>query len=172
MDAPSPVDPARARAAGAHERLPGFIYGTLVVLTMIVVGAKAYPDEPGVVAALVVVTAAVLWLAHVYAHGVALSVSEEKRLSLADVRHLARREGSIVQASLPPVAPLLLAAAGVISTQVAIWTAIAVGLVVLGVLGVRFARIRGFGTLRTCAAVAANLAFGVLVVVLKLLLAH
>jgi hypothetical protein len=43
---------------------------------------------------------------------------------------------------------------------------------VLGVLGVRFARIRGFGTLRTCAAVAANLAFGVLVVALKLLLAH
>jgi len=172
MDAPPPVDHARARAAGAHERLPGFIYGTLVVLTMIVVGAKAYPDEPGVVAALVVVTAAVLWLAHVYAHGVALSVSEEKRLSLADVRHLARREGSIVQAALPPVAPLLLAAAGVISTQVALWAAIAVGLVVLGVLGVRFARIRGFGTLRTCAAVAANLAFGVLVVVLKLLLAH
>ena len=90
MDAPSPADPARARAAGAHERLPGFIYGTLVVLTMIVVGAKAYPDEPGVVAALVVVTAAVLWLAHVYAHGVALSVSEKKRLSLADMRHLAR----------------------------------------------------------------------------------
>src|SRR4029078_7316315 len=97
MDAPPPVDHARDRAAGAHERLPGFIYGTLVVLTMIVVGAKAYPDEPGVVAALVVVTAAVLRLAHADAPGVALSVSEKKRLSLADMRHLARREGSIVQ---------------------------------------------------------------------------
>lgn len=171
MAAPPPLDDARPRPA-AHERLPGFIYGTLVVLTMIVVGAKAYPDEPGVVAALVVVTAAVLWLAHVYAHGVALSVSEEKRVSLAELRHLARREGSIVQAALPPVVPLLLAAADVISTQLALWAAIAVGLVVLGVLGVRFARIRRFGTVRTCAAVAANLAFGVLVVALKLLLAH
>lgn len=172
MDASPRADHARRKAAGAHERLPGFIYGTLVVLTMIVVGAKAYPDEPGVVAALVVVTAAVLWLAHVYAHGVALSVSEEKRLSLAELRRLARREGSIVQAALPPVAPLLLAAAGVISTQVALWSAIGVGLVVLGVLGLRFARIRRLGTVRTCAAVAANLAFGVLVVALKLLLAH
>jgi len=75
-------------------------------------------------------------------------------------------------AAIATIREHMLAGTGVISTQVAIWTAIAVGLVVLGVLGVRFARIRGFGTLRTCAAVAANLAFGVLVVVLKLLLAH
>jgi hypothetical protein len=172
MDTTPAVDSAHPAPAGAGERLAGFIYGTLVVLAMVVVGAKAYPEGPGLVAALVVVTAAVLWLAHVYAHGVALSVSQRKRLSLGELRHLARREGSIVQAALPPVLPLLLAAAGLVSTGVALWAAVGLGLVVLGVQGVRFARIERLGAIGTCAAVAANLAFGVLIVGLKLLIAH
>src|SRR3954468_11864008 len=38
------------------ERLGGFLYGTLVALAVIVAGAKAYPHEPGHVAALVAIT--------------------------------------------------------------------------------------------------------------------
>src|SRR4029450_13737776 len=38
------------------ERLGGFIYGTIIVLAVLVAGAKAYPDRAGRIAPLVVIT--------------------------------------------------------------------------------------------------------------------
>ena len=172
MDEPLRVDAPRLAREAAGHRLAGLVYGTLVVLAMVVLGAKTYPDEPGRIAAFVVVTTALLWLAHVYAHGVGQSVSDGRRLSLADLRHIAGRQASIVEAALPPVAPLLLGAVGVISAGLAIWAAFALGLAVLGAQGVRFARAERLGVLGTLAAVAVNLAFGLVLVGLKLLLAH
>jgi len=166
------VGAARLGRVAMGERLAGFIYGTLVVLAMVTVGAKAYPDRPGRIAALVLVTSVVFWLAHVYAHGVGRSVSRGERLSLAELGHIARHEGAIVEAALPPVAPLLLAALGVISTDVAVWTAFGLGLVVLAVQGWEFARAERMGWLGTSTAVAANLGFGLLLVGVKLLLTH
>src|SRR5829696_2804333 len=56
---------ARIGRAATGERLGGFVYGTIVALAVIVAAAKAYPDEPGRVAAVVVITTVVFWLAHV-----------------------------------------------------------------------------------------------------------
>ena len=172
MDEPLRVDAPRLAREAAGHRLAGLVYGTLVVLAMIVLGAKTYPDEPGMIGVFVVVTTVLLWLAHVYAHGVGQSVSNGERLSLADLRQIARRQASIVQAALPPVAPLLLGALGLVSAGVAIWTAFALGLAVLGAQGVRVARAERLGVLGTLAAVAVNLAFGLVLVGLKLLLTH
>lgn len=166
------VGAPRPGRAAAGERLAGFVYGTLIVLAMITVGAKAYPDRPGRMAAFVVVTSVVFWLAHVYAHALGQSVSRGKRVSLVELRDIARHEGAIVEAALPPVAPLLLAALGVISTDVAVWAAFGLGLLVLAVQGWEFARAERLGWLGTSAAVAANLGFGLLLVGVKLLLTH
>jgi hypothetical protein len=154
------------------ERLGGFIYGTIVVLSVIVAGARAFPDEAGYIAALVAFTTAVLWLAHVYAHGLAHSVAHERRLSLAELLHVARREGAIVEAGAPPVAALLLGALGVVSTGAAIWLAFGLGLAVLAVQGIMFARIERLSWLGTLVVVAANLGFGFLLVGLKLVVTH
>jgi len=162
----------RLGSAALGERLSGFVYGTLVAMALVIAGAKAYPDSPGRITAFVVLTAVVLWLAHVYAHGVGHSVSEGKRMSLAELGHIARREGAIVEAALPPIVPLLLAAVGLISTQAAIWAALALGLVVLGVQGVEFARIERLGWIGTLTSIAANVGFGLLLVALKLFLTH
>src|SRR6188768_3656366 len=105
------------------ERLGGFIYGTIVVLSVLVAGARAYPDDAGRIAALAVVTSVVFWLAHVYAHGIADSVAHEERVSPTHLRGIARRESSIVEAAAPPVAALLLGAFGVLSTSTAVWLA-------------------------------------------------
>jgi hypothetical protein len=165
------VAPHPGRAA-AGERLAGFVYGTLIVLAMVTVGAEAYPDRPGRIAAFVVVTSVVFWMAHVYAHGLGQSVSRGQRLSLVELREIARQEGAIVEAALPPVVPLLLAVVGVISTDVAVWAAFGLGLVVLAVQGWEFARAERLGWPGTSAAVAANLGFGLLLVGLKLVLTH
>jgi hypothetical protein len=163
---------SRLGRAATGERLAGFVYGTLIVLSVIIVGAKAYPDRPGHIAAFVVVTSVVFWLAHVYAHGLGQSVSRGERLSLAELGHIARREGSIVESAVPPVVPLLLAALGVISTGVAIWAAFGLGLMVLAVQGWEFARAERLGWLASSAAVAANVGFGLLLVGVKLLVTH
>ena len=153
-------------------RLGGFIYGTIVVLSVLVAGARAYPDDAGRIAVLVVVTSTVFWLAHVYAHGVADSIGREAHISLADLRRMARREGAIVEAALPPVGALLLGVLGVLSTHAAVWLAFGLGLAVLAIEGVVVARVERFGALGTVAIVAANLALGLVLVVLKLVVAH
>ena len=154
------------------ERLGGFIYGTIVVLSVLVAGSRAYPDDAGRIAVLVVVTSTVFWLAHVYAHGVADSIGREEHISLPDLRRMARREGAIVEATLPPVVALLLGAVGVLSTDAAVWLAFALGLAVLAIEGVVVARVERFGALGTMVMGAANLTLGLALVVLKLIVAH
>lgn len=165
----------RARRLGRAElgeRLSGLIYGTIIALAVLVAGAKAYPDAAGRTAVLVAVTSVVFWLAHVYAHSLAHSVAKDEHLSLAELRFIARREASIVEAAIPPCAALLLGAFGLVSTKVAVWIAFVLGLAVLAAQGVVFARAERLGRLGTLTVVAANLALGVVLVALKLLVAH
>ena len=162
----------RLGRAAMGERLGGFIYGTIIVLAVLVAGARAYPHDAGHIAALVAVTSIVFWLAHVYAHSLGHSVATDEHLSLAELRHIARREGSIVEAALPPLGALVLGAFGLISTRAAVWLAFGLGLAVLAVQGVVFARVERLGRLGTLAVVAANLGLGVLLVGLKLLVSH
>jgi hypothetical protein len=154
------------------ERLAGFIYGTIVVLSVIVGGAKAYKHDAGRIAVLVAVTSVVFWLAHVYAHSVGESLARSEHLSLEELRHVARREGSIIEAAVPPLVALLLGALGVLSSQTSIWLAFGLGLAVLVAEGLHFARAERLGVLATCAVVAANLSLGALIVALKLLVSH
>ena len=79
---------SRLRRRATGERLSGFIYGTIVVLAVIVGGDRAYPDDAGRIAAMVGVTSIVLWLAHVYAHAVERSVAHDEHLSVAELRRI------------------------------------------------------------------------------------
>ena len=64
---------ARRLRAPRGAGLGGFIYGTILVLSVLVAAARAYPREAGHIAVLVAVTSFVFWLAHVYAHGLSYS---------------------------------------------------------------------------------------------------
>ena len=162
----------RLGRAALGERLGGFIYGTIIVLSVIVAGAKSHPDAAGSIAVLVVVTVGVFWLSHVYAHALGQSVAHDRHLELDEVRRIARHEAPMIGAAVPPVAVLAFGAFGIVSTQTAIWGALAVGLVVLAAQGIAFARIERLGPLATLAVVGANLALGVLLVALKLVISH
>ena len=162
---------ARRLRAPRGAGVGGFIYGTILVLSVLAAAAQAYPHEAGHIAALVAVTSFVFWLAHVYAHGLSYSAAQHAHLSLAELRRIAGREGSIVGAALLPVAALSLGAFGLVSTRAAVWAAFGVGLAAL-VLEVIFARVERMGALGTLAIVTANLALGVALVGLKLLVNH
>ena len=151
------------------ERLSGFIYGTIVVLSVVIAGAKIYPDSPGHVAAFVAVATFVLWLSHVYAHGLAQSVTNDQRLSFVELGHVARQEASILEAGVPSIIALVLGAAGVLSEDAAVWLAIGLGLAVLAQQGFVFARVKGLGWSATALVVTLNLGLGVLLISLKLL---
>jgi hypothetical protein len=166
---PRTTSPRRTRIG---ERLAGFIYGTIIVLSVLVAGTRAFPDEAGHIAALVAVTSVIFWLAHVYAHGLAHSVVHDEHLSLDELTHIARREGSIVGAAVPPLAALLLGAFGVLSTKSAAWLAFGLGLAVLAVQGVVFARVERLSWPAGLLVVAANLGLGVVLVGLKVFVAH
>jgi hypothetical protein len=163
---------ARVGRATLGERLGGFIYGTIVALAVVVAGARAYPHDAGHIAGLVAATSVAFWLAHVYSHALGHSVASDQHLSVRELRQIARREGSIIEAALPILVALLLGAFGVISTQVAVWAAFTLGLVVLAAEGVMVARIERLGPLGTLAVVAGNVSLGVLLVGLKLVVSH
>jgi hypothetical protein len=163
---------ARIGRAAMGERLGGFVYGTIVVLAVIVAGAKAYPEKPGHVGALVAITTAVLWLAHVHAHGLAHGVADDSRLSLADLRGVARHEAAILEAGVPSLMALFLGSLGAFSGRTAVWLALGLGLAVLVAAGVVFARAERLGRLATLGVVSANLALGLVLIGMKLAVAH
>ena len=161
-----------AGRAALGERLGGFIYGTILSLAVLIGGVKAFPHSAWHIVVLLTVTAVVFWLAHVYAHSLAHVVSEDRHLSFAELRRIARHESSIIEATIPPVAALLLAVFGLLSTKAAAWIAYGLGLAVLTASGLIFARVERLGWLATLVVVALNVAIGVVLVGLKLFVSH
>jgi len=166
------AQPVAERALVRGQRLGGFIYGTIVVLSVIVAGARAFPHGPGHVAALCIATCVTFWAAHVYSHALGHSVAHGERLSFAELRELAGRELPLVESALPPVVALLLGALGVLDDNTALWLASALGLGVLAVQGVIFARLERLSFLGMLGVVAGNLALGLVLVALKLFVTH
>jgi hypothetical protein len=154
------------------ERLGGYIYGEIVVLATIVAGAQAYKHGAGHIALLVLATTAVFWLAHLYAHALADSIRKGQHLTWNELKEVAGRESSIIEAAGLPVLLLVLGSLGIVSVHFAVWLAFLAGLIVLVTEGFAFARMEKLGPLATTVIVAANLAMGLLLVGLKLAVSH
>jgi hypothetical protein len=135
-------------------------------------GAKAYPHNAWKIVVLIAVTTVVFWLAHVYAHSLGHVLAQDRHLSVAELRRIARHEAAIVEAAVPPLAAMLLAALGLISTRASIWIAYGLGLAVLVATGLVFAKVERLGWLGTLVVVALNLALGLILVALKLAVTH
>lgn len=156
---------------GAPAELAGTVYGTVVVMATVAAGSKGALD-PWPLVTIVLATAVVLWVAHVYAHGLGESIARGRRLDGPELLAIARRELAIVLAAVVPTAALLLGAFDVVREETAVWLALAAGLVTLSVEGLRYARLERLGAGGTAVVVGVNLALGLLVVGLKTLLAH
>ena len=74
---------------GSRRSIAGTVYGTIVVLAALAAGGKAFEHDLWHLAAIVVVTVLVLWIAHVYAHGLGESLEAGRRLDVAELGAIA-----------------------------------------------------------------------------------
>ena len=152
------------------DNLAGAVYGTILVMS--VIAAADFREDLWTSLAIVLVTGAVFWLAHVYAQALALSLDEHRRISVTAVRSVARHEWPLLQAALPPSLVLLLGALGLFGTKTTYRLALGVGLAALVWWGIVVSRKERLSAYATVAVVLANAAFGVFLVALKELVAH
>ena len=155
---------------GVGRGIAATVYGTIVVMATLT-AAYANEKDPWKLATTVAAAVLVLWIAHVYAHTLSETLVE-RPLRLGIVRSIARRELGIILAAVLPFLSLVLGAVGVFRETRAVWIALGVGLFTLGMEGVRYARLEGLGRIGTLAATGLNVALGLLVVALKVLVAH
>jgi hypothetical protein len=161
---------ARLALGHGHE-VAGVVYGTVVAMATLT-AAYANVKEPWRLAVIVWSTLFVLWVAHLYAHGLGESVVRGRRLDRAELKSVARRELAILLSAIGPSAPLLLAAVGVLRVNTSVWLALGIGLGILGMEGLRYARLEKLGPGATLGVTASNVALGLFVVGLKVAVAH
>ncbi len=101
------------------------IYGTILV-GGVVAGFGHHEAEASTVALSVLGTAAVFWLAHVWAHAMSERVTDPHGFSRAAFATIARSEWPMVQAATLPSVPLLLAWADAIGNDTGIDAALAI----------------------------------------------
>lgn len=140
--------------------------------TALVVALSTQQSPPAKTATALVVTNAVFWLAHVHARIVAMSVTANRRPRAAEIREEMVRELPLLQACVPLLIPLLLGVLGVFSRATAHWLSIAAGLVALLAWGIVIGRRRGMRWTGTALLAGINLALGLVVVLLKVIVSH
>lgn len=165
-----------ALRAAPREPRSGFVteesvYGTILVSGMIIV-AGTYGATSWQAFLTVLGTVLVFWAAHVYAGTVAghgLVEGDETTVGTA-LRRAMRRSLGFLTSALLPSAVLLLGALRAVPDTIAIWAALWLGVVVLGVLGYSAFTLRGSRwPVRILGALATS-AFGVAMIVLKALI--
>ena len=124
------------------------------------------------IASLVVATTVVLWLAHVYAHALEVSITRGERMKAGALREIAVHQAPILSAAVLPTAALLLGGFDLINDRAAAWIALGVGTGVLAAQALAYARLERLGPLATIAIVSVNLALGLAIVGLKAAVSH
>lgn len=157
---------------GTRERIAGAVYGTIVVLAALTASAAAYEDDLWRLEAIVAASVLILWVAHVYAHGLGDSLTLGRRLTLTELGDIAGRELSIALAAVLPLAIITLGAFGLFQGSTAVWLAFSIGVATLGVQGVRYARLEGLTRTGTLISIAVNVGLGLTIVAVKVLLTH
>ena len=151
---------------GREHFAPGAIYGTVVYLTVLVL-LEEDRTEPQSAAAILVGTAIVFWLAHVYAHLVP-RIAAEGRFRTGRFMETAEDQVGILAAVAVPLVPLVLAMLGILENRAGLRSSIAAGVLSLGAFAVREARQAGLGWARSLGVAAILLAAGLGLIWLEL----
>ena len=143
------------------------IYGQ-VLAGSAVVALSRHDEPPMEIVAGVCATMLVFWVAHVYAETVSRAVARDGRAG--ELSHVARREWPMVQAALPAVVALTLAALGLWSREAGITIALALGVVELGGWGTAAGRRAGRSKGRSLLVGLGSAGLGLLIIAAKVLI--
>ncbi len=147
--------------------LAATLYGTILITSVI---ATLPPDmPPGYAIVALIVTAFVFALAHSWADAMKASFDAREPLTLRHEARTFRQEWPIVRAAFPSCLALLVAAAGVYSTETAFWVATAINVVQLVVWGAEMRRVTGGTPLQIGLAGVFSGSIGLLLVALKVI---
>jgi hypothetical protein len=156
--APEHANPARA------------IYGTILVMAVIVALSHDGSVTSAELITGVLATTFVFWIAHVYAEVLGQRVEGEGgRPTLANVAVAARGEWPLVESALLPVLCLLVGVVGLVETRTAVWIAIGAGVVELFGYGIAAGRRLRLSLRGTLVVGVVNGALGLVIVALKVL---
>jgi hypothetical protein len=130
--------------------------------------------NPGMwqLSAIVATSVLVIWIAHVYSHGLGESVELGRRLDAPELGAIARRELAIPLAAVAPVAALALGALGFVRDTRAVWLAMAIALATLMLQGARYAGVEQLSRTGTLVSIGVNTLLGLVIVALKAGLSH
>jgi hypothetical protein len=152
------------------DNLAGGVYGTILATS--IVAAADVSEAIWRSLAMLLVTTFVFWLAHVYAHALAVSLDGSARVSLAEVRRIARHEWPLLQAAAIPGLCLVAGGVGLVERETAYWLAVAFGAAALVWWGLLFSRATGLSRSATVGVVVVNASFGLAIVGLKVFVDH
>lgn len=173
-----PARERRSRAAlkrfvfGDRRTIAGTVYGTIIVMSVIAAAAKPYRHDLWRLLVLTVMSALVLWLAHVYAHGLGESLRLDRRLTFRELSSVARSESSIVLSAAGPAAAVALGAINLVSERTAVALALGLGVITLTAQGARYAGVERLSATGTLVTVTVNLVIGLAIVAAEVLIAH
>lgn len=122
--------------------------------------------------AIVATSVLVIWVAHVYAHGLGESIDLGRRLDAAEFVAIARREFAIPLSAVAPIAALALGALGFVRDSTAIWLAVLIALATLMLQGARYAGVEQLSRTGTLVSIGVNTLLGLVIVALKAGLSH
>jgi hypothetical protein len=156
---------------GSSESISGNVYGTIVVMSAIALGAEGTRD-PWRLIPIVAGTVIVLWFAHVYSHGLGEAITRGRPLDRAEFTAVARREFAIPLAAVLPVCSLFLGGVGLVRESTAVWIALGFGFATLVVTGIRYAALEHLDRRGKLTGVALNVAIGLGIIALEVAVAH
>jgi len=157
---------------GDPDTIAGTVYGTIIVMSIIAAGAHAYEHHLWRLVVLAGGSAVVLWLAHVYSHALGESLSLGRRITVEEVASIARREFAVIAAAIIPLAAVALGATDLLAHRTAVQLALWLGVAVLAFQGIRYARLERLSPTSTIVTIGLNLAIGLMLVALEVLVAH
>jgi hypothetical protein len=150
----------------------GAIYGGIVMLAT--VGALSEDDAvgPGRMLFITITTVLVFWLAHAFSETIELHASADQTLPWRAAEPILRAEWSIVQAALPAVIGLGLAALGIFGRSAGVNLTLALGLAELFGWGLFTSRRAGRDFTHSVPTALLFTVLGVGIVLLKVAVAH
>lgn len=141
------------------------VYGTILTASLLIAVPGGAVTMIGTIAA----TALVFWLAHVHVAILRRVVRTGEHVHWPATRAALIEEWPLAQASLTPLAPILLAALGLLTLPTARWVGVAICVVELAAWGVAISRLAGLGRRGTALTIGINVVLGIALIGLKLL---